>query len=85
LSTNLTVLFFTGRINDAIQRLSGCHNQQLKSFSFSGMNMMDTMDKFLVDPLQREGVLMSAKIGELIFLQHSGSGFCCGACESIGH
>jgi len=49
-------LFFTGRINDAIRRLSGCpnqHNQQLKSFSFSGMNIINTMDKFLVDPLQR--------------------------------
>jgi hypothetical protein len=49
-------LFFTGRINDAIQRLSGCpnqHNQKLQSFSFSGMNTVNIMGEFLVDPLQR--------------------------------
>jgi hypothetical protein len=39
-------VFFTGRINDAIRRLSGCHNQQLQSFSFSGMNIMNIMDGF---------------------------------------
>jgi len=46
-------LFFTGRINDAIRRLSGCPNQQLQSFSFSGMNTANITGGFLADPLQR--------------------------------
>ena len=46
---------FTGRITDTIELLSGCHNLPLQCFSFSGMNVMDITNEYLVDLSQRRG------------------------------
>jgi len=54
-------LFLTGRITDALQSLSGCHNQKLQSLSISGMNTVNIMGGFFIIPLQRRRVLTTKK------------------------